>query len=46
MERDVHVGGIYDAEKFALTEEEYAKVQKQIRYGIRLCQVLVGLVSL
>ena len=34
MERDVHVGGIYDAEKFALTEEEYAKVQKQIRYGI------------
>jgi len=36
MERDVHVGGIYDAEKFALTEEEYAKVQKQIRYGIML----------
>jgi sugar phosphate isomerase/epimerase len=34
MERDVHVGGIYDAEKFALTEEEYAKVQKQIRYEI------------
>jgi len=34
VERDVHVGGIYDAEKFALTEEEYAKVQKQIRYGI------------
>jgi len=34
MERDVHVGGIYDAEKFALTEEEYAKAQKQIRYGI------------
>jgi len=36
MERDVHVGGIYDAEKFALTEQEYAKVQKQIRYGITL----------
>ena len=46
MERNVHVEGIYDAEKFALTEEEYAKVQKQIRYGIRLCQVLVGLISL
>jgi sugar phosphate isomerase/epimerase len=36
MKRDVHVGGIYDAEKFALTEEEYARVQKQIRYGIML----------
>jgi sugar phosphate isomerase/epimerase len=36
MERNVHVGGIYDAEKFALTKEEYAKVQKQIRSGITL----------
>jgi sugar phosphate isomerase/epimerase len=36
MERNVHVGGIYDAERFALTEEEYAKVQKQIHYGVTL----------
>jgi sugar phosphate isomerase/epimerase len=37
MERSVHVGGIYDAERFALTEKEYVKVWKQIRYGITLC---------
>lgn len=38
MERDVHVGGIYDARKFALTEEEYTRAQKQIHYGITLCK--------
>lgn len=38
IERSVHVGGIYDAERFALTETEYAKVWKQIRYGIMLCK--------
>jgi len=36
MKRSVHVGGIYDAEKFALTEAEYAKAWKQICYGIKL----------
>jgi len=37
MGRNVHVGGIYDAKKFALTEEEYARAQKQMHYGIKLC---------
>jgi len=36
IERNVHVGGIYDAKKLALTEEECAKAQKEIHYGIRL----------
>ena len=36
--RSVHVGGIYDAKKFALTEEECNKAQEQIRYGIKLCK--------
>lgn len=38
MERSVHVGGIYDAKKFALAEGEYTRVQKQIRYGITLSE--------
>ena len=38
LERNVHVGGIYDAKKFALTEEEYARVQRQIHYGVTLCK--------
>ncbi|MGC9345468.1 MAG: sugar phosphate isomerase/epimerase family protein [Candidatus Bathyarchaeales archaeon] len=38
MERNVHVGGIYNAKKFALTEEEYVTAQKQIHYGITLCK--------
>lgn len=37
MKRNVHVGGIYDAKKFALTEEGYSAVKKQIRHGITLC---------
>jgi len=36
MLRSVHVGGLYDAEKFALAEEERTKMQEQIRYGIKL----------
>jgi len=38
IERNVHVGEIYDAEKFALTEQEYASAKKQMRYGITLCK--------
>ncbi len=37
MERNVHVGGVYDAKKFALTEEEYITARKQVHYGIILC---------
>jgi sugar phosphate isomerase/epimerase len=38
IERTVHVGEVYDAEKFALTEQEYATAKKRIRYGITLCE--------
>jgi sugar phosphate isomerase/epimerase len=38
IERTVHVGEIYDAQKFALTEKEYAAAKKRIRYGITLCR--------
>lgn len=37
MGRTVHIGGLYDAEKFALTEQEYVRAQKEIDYGIKLC---------
>jgi len=40
MERNVHIGGIYDARKFALTENEYSAARSQIRLGIALCQEL------
>jgi hypothetical protein len=30
MEKNVHGGGLYDAEKFAVTEEEYGRAQKEI----------------
>lgn len=40
MKRNVHVGGIYDAKKFALTEGEYTTAQKQMHYGITLCKEL------
>lgn len=40
MKRSVHVGGRYDAEKLAATEEEYSKVQMEIHYGIELCREL------
>jgi sugar phosphate isomerase/epimerase len=39
-ERKVHVGGIYDAGKFASTQEEYVKAQKEVRYGLMLCRRL------
>jgi len=38
MKRNVHLGGIYDAKKFATTEGEYVRVQRQIHYGITLCE--------
>jgi sugar phosphate isomerase/epimerase len=38
MERSVHVGGIFDARRLALEEEEYTDEQRQIRYGIGLCE--------
>jgi sugar phosphate isomerase/epimerase len=37
-ERNVHVGGIYDAEKFALPQEEYVKARNEVRHGIVLCK--------
>jgi sugar phosphate isomerase/epimerase len=46
-ERNVHVGGIYDAGKFALTQEEYDKARKEVRDGIVLCKKISStLVSL
>ena len=38
IEKNVHVGGLYDAEKFALTEEECKRAEKEIHYGITLCK--------
>jgi sugar phosphate isomerase/epimerase len=38
IERNVHVGEVYDAERFALMEQEYATAKKRIRYGIALCK--------
>lgn len=38
IERNVHGGEIYDAERFALAEQEYVAAKKQMRYGIRLCR--------
>jgi sugar phosphate isomerase/epimerase len=37
IERNVHVGGLYDARKFAMTEEEYERAQQEIHRGIELC---------
>jgi sugar phosphate isomerase/epimerase len=37
-ERNVHVGGIYDAGKFASTQEEYVKARKEVRYGLMICR--------
>ena len=37
VERNVHIGGIYDAKKLVSTEQEYNKAQEQIHYGIELC---------
>jgi len=38
MQRNVHVGGFYEAKRLVVTEEEYEKAQKEIRYGIELCK--------
>jgi sugar phosphate isomerase/epimerase len=37
MKRSVHVGGLFDASKFASTEEEYGRMKRQIRRGTMLC---------
>jgi len=37
MESNVHVGGRYDAEKFAATQKEYERVQKEMHSGTELC---------
>jgi sugar phosphate isomerase/epimerase len=37
-ERNVHVGGIYDAKKFASTQEGYVKARNEARQGIMLCR--------
>jgi len=47
IERNVHVGGLYDAEKFASTQDEYFKAQREVHYGImlssKLCSTLVSI---
>jgi sugar phosphate isomerase/epimerase len=40
IERTVHAGEVYDAGKFALTEEEYATAKKRMHYGLTLCREL------
>jgi len=37
LEANVHVGGRYDAVRFATTEKEYLKVRKEVHAGIELC---------
>ena len=36
MGRNVHVGGLFDASKFASSEEEYDRMQQQMRRGVTL----------
>jgi len=38
MERNVHVGGLYDAEELSRKGEEYSKILRELRYGVLLCQ--------
>jgi sugar phosphate isomerase/epimerase len=38
IERNVHAGGLYDAERLALTHEEGARVQNDMHCGIVLCR--------
>jgi len=40
LEANVHVGGLYDAVKFATTEKEYLRVQNEIHTGIELCRAI------
>jgi sugar phosphate isomerase/epimerase len=42
MERTVHVGGIFDAESFATTEQEYQRMRKQIRGAVTLYNEIVA----
>jgi sugar phosphate isomerase/epimerase len=46
MERNVHVGGLYDAERFVASEEELNKAREDLRRGIVLSkQISSSLVS-
>jgi sugar phosphate isomerase/epimerase len=46
MERNVHVGGLYDAEKFVVSQEERSRVQRDLHLGIKLSrEVSSSLVS-
>jgi sugar phosphate isomerase/epimerase len=36
MKRSVHVGGLFDASKFASSEEEYDRTKQQMRRGVTL----------
>ena len=38
LKANVHVGGLYDAVKFATTEKEYLKAKNEIHTGIELCR--------
>jgi sugar phosphate isomerase/epimerase len=40
VERNVHIGGIYDTERFVSMREEYAKAQDGVHGGIMLCREL------
>jgi sugar phosphate isomerase/epimerase len=42
VDRSVHVGGLYHARKFALTEEEFERARKQIHYGTVLCREIAS----
>jgi len=47
MDRNIHVGGLYDAKKFALSQDERDKFQVDVRVAIELCRkVSSSLVSL
>jgi len=47
MERKVHVGGLYDAEKFAVSEEVWKRVQNDLHEGTELSmKVASSLVSI
>jgi sugar phosphate isomerase/epimerase len=38
MQRNVHLGGLYDAAELAKKREEYNKIVRELRYGILLCR--------
>ena len=40
MQRTVHVGGIFDAEKLATSDSEYIEIKKQIENGMALCRAI------